>query len=88
MMDDDDDEVAFAAAYRILKLYQKRYRKCGAKTRKGSPCQRRPHGWKQRCPLHGGLSTGPRTTDGRQRIAEAQRRRWARWRAEKAGTSK
>ena len=34
-----------------------------------------------RCRLHGGLSTGPKTPEGRARIAEAQRRRWARWRA-------
>ncbi len=50
--------------------------KCGAKTRKGAPCIRtaQPNG---RCRNHGGLSTGPRTTEGRERIAEAQRRRHA-----------
>ena len=31
---------------------------------------------KRRCRFHGGLSTGPRTMEGRARIAEAQRRRW------------
>ncbi len=30
-------------------------------------CQPRPNGWNRRCPLHGGLSTGPRTVEGRQR---------------------
>jgi hypothetical protein len=29
------------------------------------------------CRFHGGLSTGPRTAEGKARIAEAQRRRWA-----------
>ncbi len=39
---------------------------CGAKTRKGTPCQRKAleNG---RCPNHGGLSTGPRTREGRER---------------------
>lgn len=50
---------------------------CGAKTRTGKPCQRRGNGAGGRCPNHGGMSTGPRTQAGRQRIAEAQRRRWA-----------
>jgi len=31
---------------------------------------------KRRCRFHGGLSTGPKTSEGRARIAEAQRRRW------------
>jgi hypothetical protein len=31
---------------------------------------------KARCRLHGGLSTGPKTPEGRERIAAAQRKRW------------
>lgn len=31
---------------------------------------------KRRCRFHGGLSTGPKTQEGRERIAAAQRRRW------------
>jgi hypothetical protein len=59
--------------------------KCGAKTRRGTPCQMRPLlPWSLRCRLHGGLSTGPKTAEGRQRIAETQRRRWAEWRAERS----
>lgn len=43
---------------------------CGAKTRKGTPCKRRDvYGLGARCRLHGGLSTGPRTTAGKQRAA-------------------
>jgi transcriptional regulator with XRE-family HTH domain len=50
---------------------------CGAKIRKGLPCKAKPLQRKRRCKLHGGLSTGPRTFEGRTIIAEAQRRRWA-----------
>ena len=55
--------------------------RCGAKTRSGTPCRAKPLPGKTRCKFHGGMSTGPRTTEGRARIAEAQRRRWAEWRA-------
>ena len=50
---------------------------CGAKTRAGHLCKRRGLGKGGRCANHGGLSTGPKTPEGRQRIAEAQRKRWA-----------
>lgn len=49
---------------------------CGARTRKGTPCRARAINSKGRCKFHGGLSTGPRTPEGRARIAEAQRERW------------
>ena len=59
---------------------------CGALTRKGTPCRALSEPGRRRCRFHGGRSTGPRTAEGKARIAEAQRRRWARWRAErKAG---
>ena len=54
---------------------------CGARTRKGSPCRKTSVAGRFRCRFHGGLSTGPRTFEGRSRVAEAQRQRWARWRA-------
>ncbi len=58
--------------------------KCGAKERDGSVCQRTPVlPFNSRCRLHGGLSTGPRTDEGKARISEAQKRRWASWRAER-----
>jgi hypothetical protein len=50
---------------------------CGAKTRRGTACARKALA-NGRCPNHGGLSTGPKTAEGRRRISEAQRRRWAR----------
>jgi transcriptional regulator with XRE-family HTH domain len=55
---------------------------CGAKTtRKGTPCRNKSEPGRKRCKFHGGRSTGPRTPEGKARIAEAQRARWARWRA-------
>ena len=64
-------------------------RKCGAKTRAGRPCKLPPAKLLgRRCYLHGGLSTGPRTEQGRARIAAAQRERWRQWRAAKGFTDK
>ena len=45
---------------------------CRAKTRFGKPCQRVGNRKNGRCHLHGGKSTGPRTEEGRARIAAAQ----------------
>lgn len=64
--------------------------RCGAKTRKGDPCAApavcdgagRPVNG--RCRRHGGLSTGPRTEEGREAVRQGQLRRWAAWRAERA----
>ncbi len=79
-----DYEAALFHACRVMDRINKRSdRTCGAKTRKGTPCQMRPVPWGNRCRLHGGFSTGPKTPAGRERIAEAQRRRWQRWREEK-----
>lgn len=53
---------------------------CGARCRDGHPCEapavwcaatRRPRNG--RCRMHGGLSTGPRTVEGRERVAAATR---------------
>lgn len=55
---------------------------CEAKTtRKGTPCRNKSEPGRKRCKFHGGKSTGPKSVEGRERIAEAQRMRWARWRA-------
>jgi hypothetical protein len=48
---------------------------CGARTRAGGTCQARVVDGRLRCRLHGGASTGPRTQEGRQRIAESNRSR-------------
>ena len=70
--------------------------RCGARCRSkaGAPCAapvvavRGADGvpvLRARCRLHGGLSTGARTAEGRARLREAGRRgaleRWRRWRA-------
>jgi hypothetical protein len=44
--------------------------RCGAKTRKGTPCLC-PAMKNGRCRLHGGLSTGPKTVAGIERIRQA-----------------
>ena len=46
--------------------------RCLAKTRRGTPCQRAAHKHVGRCALHGGLSTGARTEEGRARLAAAR----------------
>ena len=43
----------------------------GAKTRRGTPCQRPANKQNGRCRLHGGAATGPRTEQGRAKIAAA-----------------
>lgn len=51
--------------------------KCGAYARStGNPCQAKAM-TNGRCKNHGGLSTGPKTPEGRQAIAQATRQRMA-----------
>jgi len=59
---------------------------CGARTRSGNPCKKPPISGKQRCKNHGGLSTGPKTAEGKARIALAQFKhgRYLRWRERRA----
>lgn len=59
---------------------------CGARNRKGNPCAIRlaVHKCKNgrlRCKYHGGLSTGPRTPEGKARSLAAMREGLERWRA-------
>ncbi len=58
---------------------------CGAKTRGGKPCSKFPMKGNRRCRLHGGLSTGPKTPEGRARIAAANTKhgRYKGWRAQR-----
>ena len=74
-----DRKLADAKARAARRAARLRVR-CGARTRKGSKCRNLSEPGKRRCKFHGGKSTGPRTHEGREKIAEAQRRRWARWR--------
>ena len=43
--------------------------RCGAKTRAGTPCKLRSIYDNNRCKFHGGLSTGPKTLEGKKRSA-------------------
>jgi hypothetical protein len=50
---------------------------CGARNRRGYPCRQRelfPNG---RCRYHGGLSAGPKTTEGRAWSLANLAKRWA-----------
>lgn len=42
---------------------------CGAKTRAGTPCKLTSIYINGRCKLHGGLSTGPKSAEGRAKCA-------------------
>src|ERR1700674_4959237 len=44
--------------------------RCGARNRHGTPCQC-PAMQNRRCRVHGGLSTGPKTSEGVDRIRRA-----------------
>ena len=53
-------------------------KKCGASLGSdGAPCTKTALA-NGRCRNHGGLSSGPKTAEGRARIADAQRARWQR----------
>ena len=54
--------------------------KCKAQSRKGTPCRALSEPGKRRCKLHGGLSTGPKTFEGRASISKAQKKRREAWR--------
>ena len=58
--------------------------KCGARTRAGGSCKAPVLRGKARCRMHGGLSTGPRTADGKARCVAGPKAYWERWRAERA----
>jgi hypothetical protein len=60
---------------------QKDTKLCLAKTRSGAPCQKNPIANRTRCRLHGGLSTGPRTPEGKARCVAAH---WKHGRRSKA----
>jgi len=59
-------------------------RMCGATNRRGLPCQCKKLYQGGRCKFHGGLSTGPKTPEGKVRVTENLNRYWAKRRAEGA----
>ncbi len=56
-------------------------KRCLAKTRRGTACQKAALKGKARRRLHGGLSTGPRTAEGKARAAAAHTKHGRRSRA-------
>ncbi|WP_374555643.1 HGGxSTG domain-containing protein [Aquitalea pelogenes] len=48
---------------------------CGAKTRAGTPCKITAIYGSGRCKLHGGLSTGPTTPEGKAKAAKNGQKR-------------
>lgn len=77
-----DGEICFSLYCRNPNTPRSQRGVCQARTRKGTPCQAPPV-WNKardkarngRCKLHGGLSTGPRTQEGKEAIRESNRKR-------------
>jgi len=75
---------------RFLRTQRPDRPRCGARCRDGHAC-RAPAVWDAvrdrpvngRCKLHGGMSTGPKTPEGKQRCTEGRRAYWAARRAER-----
>ena len=55
--------------------------RCLAKTRRGTPCQNPVVTGRNRCRMHGGKSTGPRTPEGKARSIAAHTKHGRRSRA-------
>ena len=64
-----------------MKFGRKKLRKiCGARNRRGLPCQCKLLLRGNKCKFHGGMSTGPKTEEGKRRAIAAMRAGWVRWR--------
>lgn len=83
-----------AMKYRIKTRRRERKQRplCEAKTRKGTLCQAKvywPQEWDapaKRCRLHGGLSTGPTTAEGMERLAKSAKKSMERvWKERREG---
>ena len=71
-----------------MNLTMRSKRMCGARTRRGTSCQCKALA-NGRCRLHGGLSSGPKTPEGRARALAALRRGHAAWlRCRRSGPAK
>lgn len=83
LFDQEMDRTVRAALAKRRQVVEARNRRnrgprCGAETRKRTPCQRKVVLGRNRCPNHGGLSTGPKTPEGKARAAQGLRQRWKR----------
>lgn len=64
-------------ANREARRYPIKGEKCEARTRRGAPCKA-PAQWNGRCRNHGGLSTGPKTPEGKAKaLAAIGQKPWA-----------
>jgi len=64
-----------------MRYGRKKLRKiCGAKNRKGLPCQCKLLLRGGKCRFHGGMSTGAKTPEGKARSMAALRSGWLKWR--------
>jgi hypothetical protein len=53
-----------------IELYRRENRpRCCARTKAGTPCKTKAVPGRKRCRWHGGLSTGPRTPEGKAKVA-------------------
>ena len=69
---------------KVIGLLMNKIQRCGAFARStGHPCQAKALA-NGRCKNHGGMSTGPKTPEGRQAIAQATRQRMASGQRKKA----
>ena len=77
------------SGWELAKTPRSKWPRCGAWTRAGRPCGQLPvrhpdfpeRPRNGRCRFHGGLSTGPRTPEGRRRVGDAARARYEAWAA-------
>jgi len=58
--------------YAHMPIYPREFHelRCGAKTRAGTPCKMKSIYANSRCKLHGGLSTGPKSIEGKAKVAK------------------
>src|SRR3954469_23896371 len=61
-----------APAWRLALSVANACPRCGARTRSGAPCKGPAVRNRRRCRMHGGLSTGPRTAEGFERMRAAK----------------
>lgn len=87
----DENGERIIEGFSLWKLPKAKRPLCGARCRDGHLCAARvvvraDGSFARRCRLHGGLSTGAKSTAGRQAIAESNRRRAGEKRQRKAKT--
>src|SRR5689334_6148437 len=72
MKSESPDNPVRSAHWRIGLALAQACPRCGAQTRRGTPCRGLAVRNRRRCRMHGGLSTGPRTAEGLERMRAAK----------------